>query len=84
MEPGNITIFNMMPCIQPPQRWLNFYEVVSLWICVALMLRPQVRATRNLHYNDNNNNYNIIAGSTLHQKVLFSGALHIPQLASIK
>ena len=84
LEPGNVTVFNMMPCIQPPQRWLNFYEVVSLWICIAPMLWPQERAARTLHYNDNNNNYNIIAGSLLHQKVLFSGALLILQLASNK
>ena len=29
--------------------------------------------------NNNNNNNNILAGSPLHQKVLFSGALHIPR-----
>lgn len=40
IEPGNVTIFNMRPCTQPPQRWLNFCEAVSLWVCVALMIRP--------------------------------------------
>ena len=45
-------MFNMMPCIQPPQRWLNFYEAVSLWICIAPMLRPQERAARTLHCLD--------------------------------
>ena len=33
-------------------------------------------------YDNNNNNNNILAGSPLHKKVLFSGALHILQLAS--
>ena len=30
IESGNVKIFDMVPCIQPPQRWLNFYEAVSL------------------------------------------------------
>ena len=52
IEPGNVTIFNMMPCIQPPQRWLSFYEAVSWWICMASMLRPQEREARTLHCLD--------------------------------
>lgn len=28
IESGNVKIFDMVPCIQPPQRWLNFYEAV--------------------------------------------------------
>ena len=43
IEAGNVTIFNMVPCIQPTQRWLHFYEAVSLWICIAPILRPQQR-----------------------------------------
>ena len=52
IEPGNVTIFHMMLCIQPPQRWLNLYEAVSLLICVAPMLRPQERAARTPHCLD--------------------------------
>ena len=52
IEPGNVTIFSMMPFIQLPQRWLNFYKVISLWICIAPMFRPQERAARTLHYLD--------------------------------
>ena len=52
IEPGNVTIFSMMPFIQLPQRWLNFYKIISLWICIAPMFRPQERAARTLHYLD--------------------------------
>ena len=41
MEPGNVILFNMMPHIQPPQRWLNICEAMSLWICIAPMLKRE-------------------------------------------